>query len=295
MTNNKRNIHLLWVLFGMVMGLVLSGCSKGQNAVVAKVGSERVTVKDIGMRIKSVPFGYQEYLATEPGQKQFIDIIVRQKIILALAKKNKIDKRKDIAQAIKDFKQEYANKVKQYEEDMIVETYLKEIETTLRVTDDEVNKYYGEHKKDFAQPVEIKLSHILLSSQADAEQVIKKIQSGSDFEEMAKQVSLDPATSNQGGDLGTFKPAEMLPEFAEVAKNLQVGAITDKPVATSYGFHILKKTSQKILPGISADKAKDEIKKILIKDKFDKWIEEQKKSLKVKVDYSALKALSKTK
>ncbi|MBU0951679.1 MAG: peptidylprolyl isomerase [Elusimicrobia bacterium] len=294
MSNKRKKIHqILWVLFGMAMAL--AACSKGQNAIVAKVGGEKVTVKDIALRIKSVPFGYQEYLATEPGQKQFIDIMVRQKIILTLAKKNKIDKRKDLAQAIKDFKQEYANKVKQYEEDMIVETYLKEIETTLRVTDDEVNKYYNDHKKDFIQPVEIKLSHILLSSQADAEQVIQKIKNGADFEEMAKQVSLDPVTSNRGGDLGAFKPAEMLPEFAEVAKNLQVGAVTDKPVATSYGFHVLKKTSQKILPGVSADKAKDEIKKILIKDKFDRWIEEQKKDLNVKVDYTVLKALSKTK
>src|SRR3989339_206320 len=279
----KRIRIFAWVLFASM--LALASCSK-QNKVVAKVGGERVTVKDIAQKIKGVPFGYQEYLATELGRKQFVDIIVRQKIILALAKKNKVDKRKDVAKAMNEFKQEYANKIKQYQEDMVVETYLKDIEAELRVKEDEVNSYFAQHRKEFQQPVEIKLSHILVSSQEDAEKVIKKIQSGSDFEELAKQVSLDPATSSQGGDLGTFKPSELLPEFMEPVKALSVGAVTPKPIATSYGYHILKKTSQKMLPWVSEEAAKEEIRKVLIKDKFDKWIEAQKKTLKVKVDYS---------
>ncbi|OGS23275.1 MAG: hypothetical protein A2252_09330 [Elusimicrobia bacterium RIFOXYA2_FULL_39_19] len=282
-----KHLKISLLLCGMFF--ILSSCGKNaDNRVVAKVGGEKITLKDVASRIKSLPFGYQEYLATESGQKQFVDIIVRQKIILAAARKGNVHKRKEVAQALKDFRQEYESKIKQYEEELIIETYLKEIESSMNVTDDDVQKYYLSHKRDFLQPSEVKLSHILLSTKEDALKAVKQLKSGKDFEDLAKEISLDPATSKQGGDLGAFKSAELLPDFVEPVKKLNVGAVTEEPVSTNYGFHILKKTSQKILPAQSFEQAKEEIRRLLLKTNFDKWIEEQKKGLKVKVDYSAL-------
>ncbi|MDI6641597.1 MAG: peptidylprolyl isomerase [Elusimicrobiota bacterium] len=267
---------------------------KGKEQVVITVGSEKVTLDEITQRIRNSPLSYQEYLATELGQKQFVDILLKQRIMVTLAKRSKLDKRKEIQDTLKEFKQAYKLKLKQYEEELLIGEYLKELENTdLRITDMELEKYYNEHKKDYTNPKEVRLSHILLSSEAAAKQAIDKLAAGSDFENLAKEISLDPATNIRGGDLGTFKSGELLKEFVDVVRKLKVSEITKVPVKTTYGYHILKKTAEKSPPKIKFEDAKQEIRQILLKDKFDKWIEKQKELLNVKVDYSAFESIKK--
>ena len=274
---------------------IISGCSKGKDSkVVARVGSEKITADDISQRIKNAPLTYQEYLSTQMGKEQFLDILIKQKIMLAMAKKKNIHKRKDIANSIKEIKDDYKNKIKQYEEELLIETYLKDLEDTeLKVSDDEVEKYYNEHRKEYEKPTEIRLSHILVSSEEEAKNAIEKLKKGNDFETLAKEISLDPVTNLRGGDLGTFRPGELLPEFSNIVQNLKVGEFSSKPVKTSYGYHILKKTSQKTLPPMDIEESKKDIRRILLKNKFDKWIENKKKELNVQVDYTQLKTLKK--
>ncbi|MEW6040858.1 MAG: peptidylprolyl isomerase, partial [Elusimicrobiota bacterium] len=155
--------------------------------------------------------------------------------------------------------------------------------------DDEVESYYKEHKKDFQRPTEVQLSHILIATPEDAENVVNKIKGGSSFEELAEKLSLDPTTAEKQGDLGKLKNSEILPEFLPTVKGLAVGEYSKKPVKTQFGYHILKKTSERILPSQTKEESEKEIRKMLLKEKFDKWIEEQKKKLKVKIDYSLLK------
>ena len=278
--------------FLLIFTFAFAGCGKKQEKkVVARIGSEKITLEDVASKIRSAPLSYQEYLSTEPGRRQFLDIFMRQKIMLVLAKKSNLHKRKDILTSVEEFKQDYKNKVRQFEEERLIEEYLKEMEKTeLNVPDSEIEQYYKDNKKDFDRPVEIRLSHILLSSLPDAEEVVRKLKKGTDFETLAKEASLDPATSSRGGDLGTFKPAELLPEFSGAVKDMPVGKFSEKPVHTAYGYHVLRKTSQKILPAVSAENARNEIKRIIIKDRFDKWIEKQKELLKVRVYPEELEA-----
>lgn len=278
-----------------IIFLLVFGCAKKQKPeVIIQIGSEKITLEDIANRIRNAPLSYQEYLATEPGKKQFVDILVRQRIMVTLAKQKGMHKHKEIRAAIKEFKDDYKSKLKQFEEELLVEYYLKELENTeLRVTDTEINNYYQKHIKDFTNPTEVQLSHILLSTEAEALEAIKRLQAGAEFEDLAKEISLDPATNLQGGNLGSFKSTELLKEFVDEVKKLKVGEITKKPVRTNYGYHILKKTGQKTLPRQKLDDAKLEIRRLLLKDKFDKWIEKQKQQLNVKVDYSAFRSITK--
>jgi len=283
------NLTVLFVF--LASAAVFTGCSKNSdNRVVARIGWEKITVKDINLRLQDVPAGYREYLMSETGRKQFLDILVRQKIMIAMAKKKGINNRKEIRQAVEDFKKGYEMKVKQYTDELLVESYLKELEeTSLKITDGDTDSYYNAHKKEFTMPTEVRLSHILATSEPEAEGIIKKLKAGEGFEDAAKKYSLDPVTADKGGDLGKYKHTEILPEFVPTVDSLYVGGYSSKAVKTPYGWHILKKTSEKVLPTMPREEANQEIRKLILKEKFDKWIDEQKAKLKVKINLEALK------
>ena len=90
---------------------------------------------------------------------------------------------------------------------------------------------------------QVKASHILVNTQAEAEQLIEKLNSGSNFEDLARKHSGCPSGKN-GGDLGYFGRGQMVKPFEDAAFSLGAGEIS-KPVETQFGFHIIKVTDKR--------------------------------------------------
>lgn len=84
--------------------------------------------------------------------------------------------------------------------------------------------------------------HILIETQEECENLKKKIESGSDFAELAKKHSQCPSGKN-GGDLGEFSQGQMVPEFDKVIFNGEIGKIHG-PVKTQFGYHLIDITSR---------------------------------------------------
>lgn len=84
--------------------------------------------------------------------------------------------------------------------------------------------------------------HILVKSEDACKDLKKKIEEGADFSEMAKEHSECPS-GKSGGDLGSFGPGQMVPEFDTVVFNEEVGAVHG-PVQTSFGYHLIEITSR---------------------------------------------------
>lgn len=156
------------------------------------------------------------------------------------------------------------------------------------LTDDEMEEYYENEIVG-----DISAKHILISYEEDdsltdeeneaneeaalakAEEVIKKLQNGEDFDELAKEYSDDESTKDDGGDLGYFNTGEMVEEFEQAAYALDVDEYTTEPVKTEYGYHIIMKTGQKEKP--SFDTVKETIIENLIEQK-----EEEDSNLSIK-------------
>ena len=90
---------------------------------------------------------------------------------------------------------------------------------------------------------QVRASHILVSDEATAKQVKSKIESGSSFEDMAKEHSSCPS-KRQGGDLGWFGKGQMVKPFEDAAFSLEEGKIS-APIKTQFGYHLIKVTGQK--------------------------------------------------
>ncbi|MDD4137936.1 MAG: peptidyl-prolyl cis-trans isomerase [Methanoregula sp.] len=86
-------------------------------------------------------------------------------------------------------------------------------------------------------------SHILVKTEQQAQQIMKRIGDGEDFAAVAKRFSSCPSGKN-GGDLGWFGKGMMVPEFEKIAFEEEVGKVVG-PVKTQFGFHVIKVTGKK--------------------------------------------------
>ncbi|TLS38049.1 peptidylprolyl isomerase [Pseudalkalibacillus caeni] len=120
------------------------------------------------------------------------------------------------------------------------------------VTDKKLKEYYEKNKDQFT---ELKASHILVDDEKTAKEVKAKLDKGEDFAALAKEYSKD-GTAEKGGDLGTFKKGDMVPEFEEAAFKLKEGEVSDI-VQSQFGYHIIKLKEKNVK---SFDEAKDEVK-----------------------------------
>ena len=93
--------------------------------------------------------------------------------------------------------------------------------------------------------------------------IIKKLDKGEKFEDLAKEYSKDGSASD-GGNLGYFNRGDMVKEFEEAAIKLEVGKYSKEPVKTQFGYHIILKTEQKDKPKL--DEIKEEIKDTLVQE-----------------------------
>jgi parvulin-like peptidyl-prolyl isomerase len=87
----------------------------------------------------------------------------------------------------------------------------------------------------------IKASHILVTNEPFCKELIEKIKKGESFEALARQFSKCPSGQRSGGDLGSFEPGKMVPQFSNAALKLKIGEISG-PVKTQFGYHIIKRT-----------------------------------------------------
>ncbi|GIM45457.1 foldase protein PrsA [Collibacillus ludicampi] len=114
----------------------------------------------------------------------------------------------------------------------------------VKISDDEIKKYFEQNKDQLNEPEQVRASHILVDTLDEANQVEQRLKKGEDFAKIAKEVSKDPGSASKGGDLGYFPKGKMVPEFEKVAFSLKVGEVSD-PVKTQFGYHIIKVTDHK--------------------------------------------------
>ncbi len=87
---------------------------------------------------------------------------------------------------------------------------------------------------------EYKARHILVEKEDEAKALIAQIKKGAKFEDLAKKSSKDPGSGAQGGDLGWANPSGYVPEFAAALGKLNKGQMTDAPVKTQFGYHVIR-------------------------------------------------------
>jgi len=155
------------------------------------------------------------------------------------------------------------------------------IAKTLSVDDETLRSYYEQHRKDYVTPGQRRASHILITLEEGADQqaekaarekaegILQRLRAGEDFATLAKEVSEDPGSAGEGGDLGYFERGVMDKAFDDVVFEMQEGAISE-PVRTVFGLHIIKLTGVKPETGKPFEELKDELKSAYLKGEAER-------------------------
>jgi peptidyl-prolyl cis-trans isomerase C len=121
---------------------------------------------------------------------------------------------------------------------ILASAVLRDLLQSHKFTDEEIKKEY-DHVVSAAPQKEYKASHILVKTKEEAEDVIKQLDQGKPFADLAREKSTD-TSAKEGGDLGWFVPEQMVDPFAETVQKLKKGSYTKTPVQTEYGWHVIK-------------------------------------------------------
>jgi parvulin-like peptidyl-prolyl isomerase len=214
----------------------------GDDPVIISAEGVQVHKSEFEAALKSLPAEYQQF-ANGPGKRQFADDYIRMKLLASEGTKAGLDKDPEVQSQLALLR-----------ENLIAQAELKKMDSSMKVSDADLQKYYESHKNEYEQ---VKARHILVAfkgspaaqagkkelteaeAKAKAEDIRKQLEGGADFSALAKKESDDTGSGAQGGDLGSFGHGQMVPEFEKAAFEAKPGDLTPV-VRTQYGYHVIQ-------------------------------------------------------
>lgn len=292
-SKNKKDVVIfalsiaLVVVSAVALFFVLSTYKAKKDNIVARVGDAEITKEELF-----------EVLSKVNGESA-LDSIINYKIIDLELEKNKLtvtdeEVEKELKKIIEDaggreaFDQMlayYSYTEEDFKKDIRSNTGIRKlIEPNIKVTEEEMKKFFEENKASFDQQEQVKASHILVDDEETAKEIKSKLDKGEDFAKLAKEYSKDTGTKEEGGDLGYFTKDSMVKEFADVAFALEVNKISG-PVKSQYGYHIIKVVDKKAAVEATYEDNKDKVKETITEQKIaaeaETWFENKKEEYKI--------------
>jgi peptidyl-prolyl cis-trans isomerase C len=266
---------------------LLFACTKKvekQGSYLAKVGNTTITEADLEREISNLPDFVQKMFEGPNGRQRFLDELIKREILYQEALKKGLDKDPVYQRKLEDFKKM----------NMVGLLLEREIESKTKISDKEVRDYYEQHKEEFAPITQVRLSHIVMNKEEEAQKILERLKKGEDFAQIAKNNSLDTASAKKGGDLGFFTRGDIPQEFGSIVVRLKTGEVSE-PIKTKSGYEIVKVTDKKVGQVIEFEKIKNLISQNLLaerqKKSFDSYIEGLRKKYNVEITKEAVSKL----
>lgn len=197
------------------------------DPVIARVNGEVVHRSDLDIQLRNAPPQIQQ----QPFDKIYpalLNSMINTALLEQASKKAKIDQNPQV-------KQEIAATQTQ----MLVNAYVASLARS-QITEAKLRQAYDQYAKEAPKTEEVHARHILVSSEQEAKDIIDQLKKGADFATLAKDKTTDPSGKSNGGDLGYFSKQDMVPEFADAAFAMKPGEISQTPVKTQFGWHVIK-------------------------------------------------------
>ena len=194
--------------------------------VVAKVNQVEITYDDFRQRVELLE---QERGPVSPDRYgEILRAIVREEILYQAAVAQQLETKEAIKKRLEISRRQ-----------VLVEELLRmKVASASQVTEEELKKAYEENRPLLTTET-VKVSHILVNTEAEAEAIEAELKAGKPFEELAKTKSQDQGSAEKGGELGPLSRGQTEPEFETVAFALKDGEVS-AVVKTQYGYHIIK-------------------------------------------------------
>lgn len=258
----------------MAAALMLAGCGgdKGTPATQAAASSETVAIVNGDEITRRDLEGVMAQMPGHGSEQQILEQLVELKVLAQKARFEGLDKHPDIQ-----------SELERAIESILANHLVKDLLDNKTFTDEEMKAEYDEVIAKMPKKDEYKAAHILVEDEALAKDLTAKLAGGADFAALAKEHSTDPGSKEQGGDLGWFEAGMMVPEFAEAVSALEPGKVSEAPVKTQFGWHIIKLEEKRQVPPPAFDSVKPQLTNMMRQKAVDQYIEEARKQAKVEI------------
>jgi peptidyl-prolyl cis-trans isomerase C len=250
------------------------------DPVVAKVDGKPIYLSEIQDAAQTLPQNARA-LPAASLYPILIDQMIGGRALAAQARRTGLDKDPTVQREVAEAS-EHA-----------LETAVLQKEVGPMITDAAVRARYDAEIAGKPGQEEVHARHILVPDEATAKQIIAELNKGADFATLSKQYSKDPGAAKQGGDLGFFKKDEMVPAFADAAFALQPGQISQTPVHTQFGWHVIQVLERRTDQPPSFDQASQELRQKMIQEAVRKVVADARSQVHVEefnLDGSAMRA-----
>lgn len=158
---------------------------------------------------------------------------------------------------------EFKARLEYFRQKVLLDEYLSR-EARKAVTPEAARKLYDETAKAMTPEEEVRARHILVEEEAQAKAALERVKKGEDFAKIAAELSKDPGSGKEGGDLGFFTKDRMVAPFAEAAFKLGKGEVSE-PVKSQFGWHVIKVEDRRTKSLPAFDDVKGEIETYLLR------------------------------
>jgi peptidyl-prolyl cis-trans isomerase C len=237
------------------------------SKTLATVNGKVITDEDIDLLLSTLPPQQAATYSRPEARLSLLEELVAQELFYSEAKATDMENEEE-------FQQELA-----IEKEKMLKSYsIRKMLNQVSISDEAAQKFYEEGEENFQQAPQFGAKHILVPTKDEHDAVLKHLEEGANFSELAKVHSTCPSR-DRGGDLGTFFKGQMVKEFDDALETMDVGEIRGD-VKTTYGYHIIELVDKQPARTIPYEEVKDKIKEYLRSnqqsDLYTKKIEELK-------------------
>lgn len=238
---------------------------------VAAVNGKKITQKQYQAHLKSLTSQAPQGKQQAPINRQAVlNDLINKEVLLQEAKKKNLHKDKKVKEQLEKIKS-----------NLLIQALISKSPAAKPITDKELKEVYDKEIGN-ADPTEYKARHILVKDEAKAKELIKQLNDGANFEEVAKKDSTGPSGKN-GGDLGWFSSAQMVPAFSKATAKLIKGTHSQTPVKTKFGYHIIKLEDSRKRELPKFEDVKNQIRPVIQNKRLQAYVVKLRSKAKIEI------------
>ena len=245
------------------------------DAVIATVNGDPITETDIAVAITDLNEQFAQ-LPEDQRRAAALSAVIEIRLMAEEAEKAGLADGDEFAQRMAFLRQR------------ALHSAFIEKEIASSVTDEAIRALYDKQLAEMTPAEEVRARHILVKTEEEAKAIITKLDDGGDFEELAKENSLDGGAAN-GGDLGYFSAGRMVPEFEKAAFALETGAYTKEPVKSQFGWHVIKVEDKRPVQPPAFEQVAPQFRSAMLRDAYFNKVTALREAAKVEISDPALK------
>ncbi len=256
-------------LIAALAAMFAAGACYAQSGAVAKVNGVSIPQSRLELLLKANTGAGKGATDTPEVRSRLREALITREVMAQEALKKGLDKNAEVATQLDLQRQE-----------VLVNAYVQDYFKSNPVSEDALKKEYERLKSQLGEK-EYKAHHILVKTEDEAKQVIAQIKKGGSFEKLAAEKSEDQGSKARGGDLDWSAPGRYVKPFSDALIKLKKGQMTDTPVQSQFGWHVIKLDDERPFKSPTYEELKPNLQQRMQQQTLDKALVDLRAKAKI--------------